>query len=72
MKGSVRGAAISISGMKESPVENYFLTDIEVEARSQGDISFAKGWKFKNVSVKNKDNNVLKVQNSTEMDLKMQ
>jgi len=72
MKGSVRGAAISISGMKESPVENYYLTDIEIEARSQGDISFAKGWKFKNVSVKTKDNSVLKVQNSTEMDLKLQ
>ena len=69
MKGSVRGAAISISGMKESPVEYYFLTDIEVDARSQGDISFAKGWKFKNVSLKTKDNNTLKVQNSSDMDL---
>jgi polygalacturonase len=69
MKGSVRGAAISISGMKESPVENYFLTDIEVEARSQGEISFAKGWKFKNVSIKTENNNILNVQNSSEMDL---
>jgi polygalacturonase len=69
MKGSVRGAAISISGMKESPIENYFLTDIEVEARSQGDISFAKGWKFKNVSIKTENNITLKVQNSSVMDL---
>ena len=69
MKGTVRGAAISIAGMKESPVENYFLTDIEVVARSQGDISFAKGWKFKNVSIKTENNNILKVQNSTDMDL---
>lgn len=69
MKGSVRGAAVSVSGMKESLVENYFLTDIEVEARSQGDISYAKAWKFKNVSIKTENNNTLKVQNSTEMDL---
>jgi polygalacturonase len=69
MKGTVRGAAVSIAGMKESPVENYFLKDIEVVARSQGDISFAKGWKFKNVSIKTENNNVLKVQNSTDMDL---
>lgn len=69
MKGTVRGAAISIAGMKESPVENYFLTDIDVVARSQGDISFAKGWKFKNVSIKTENNNILKVQNSSDMDL---
>ena len=69
MKGTVRGAAVSIAGMKESPVENYFLKDIEVVARSQGDISFAKGWKFKNVSIKTENNNILKVQNSTDMDL---
>jgi len=68
MKGSVRGAAISISGMKESPVEYYFLTDIEVDARSREIFSFAKGWKFKNVSLKTKDNNTLKVQNSSDMD----
>jgi len=69
MKGTVRGAAVSIAGMKESPVENYFLTDIDVVARSQGDISFAKGWKFKNVSIKTENNITLKVQNSTDMDL---
>ena len=71
MKGTVRGAAISIAGMKESPIENYFLTDIGIEARSQGDISYAKGWKFKNVSIKYIDNGVLKVQNSSDMDLKL-
>ena len=69
MKGTVRGAAISISGMQESPVENYFITDIEIGARSQGDISFAKGWKFKNVTIKTQDNVALKVQNSTDMEL---
>ena len=68
MKGTVRGPAISISGMKESPIENYFLSDIEIEARSAGDISFAKGWKFRNVSIKTSSPGTLKIKNSSDMD----
>jgi polygalacturonase len=71
IKGTVRGSAISISGMKKSPIENYFLSDIEIEARSPGDISFAKGWRFKNVSIKTTTNGELRIQNSTEMDIKL-
>ena len=70
MKGTVRGSAVSIAGMKESPVENYYLSDIDIEARSSGDINYAKNWKFRNVNVKTKDNNPLKVENSSDMDLK--
>jgi len=69
MKGTVRGAAVSISGMKESPIENYFLTDVDVESRTPGDISFAKGWKFEKVNIKTTNGGVLKIQNSTEMNL---
>jgi polygalacturonase len=68
MKGTVRGAAISISGMKESPIENYYLTDIEIEAGTPGDISFAKGWKFKNVSIKTTNGGALKFQNCTDIE----
>jgi polygalacturonase len=67
MKGTVRGSAISISGMKESPIENYFLKDINIEARSQGDISYAKGWKFSNVTIKTQNTSPIKIQNSSEM-----
>ncbi len=70
-KGTVRGSAITISGMKESPIENYYLTDIEIEARSPGDISYAKGWRFNNVSIKTQDNGTLKTQNCTDMDVKL-
>jgi polygalacturonase len=70
-KGTVRGSAISISGMKESPVENYFLTDIDVEAGSPGDISYAKGWKFNNVSIKTANPGTLRVQNSTDMNVEL-
>ena len=67
--GSVRGQAVSIAGMKESPIENYFLTDINIEARTPGDISFARGWKFKNVSVKSPEDATLRVQNSEDMEV---
>ncbi|MGD0340515.1 MAG: glycosyl hydrolase family 28 protein [Bacteroidales bacterium] len=67
--GSVRGQAVSIAGMKESPIGNYFLTDISVEARTPGDISFARGWKFKNVTVKCPENETLRVQNSEDMEV---
>jgi polygalacturonase len=69
--GSVRGQAVSIAGMKESPIENYFLSDISIEARTPGDISFARGWKFRNVSVKSSDNSTLRVQNSEEMEVEL-
>jgi polygalacturonase len=70
-KGTVRGSAITISGMKESPIENYYLTDIEIEARSPGEISYAKGWRFNNVSIKTRDNGTLKIQNCADMDVKL-
>jgi polygalacturonase len=71
MKGTVKGSAVSISGMKESPIENYFLTDVKIEARSAGDISFAEGWKFKNVTIKATSPGPMKIQNSTDMDVKI-
>ncbi|HZL76932.1 MAG TPA: glycosyl hydrolase family 28 protein [Bacteroidales bacterium] len=67
--GSVRGQAVSIAGMKESPIENYFLSDINIEARTPGDISNARGWKFKNVSVKCPEDATLRVQNSEDMEV---
>lgn len=70
MKGTVRGSAITISGMKESPIENYFLSDIDVEARTPGDIAFARGWRFKNVSIKSTGSPEIKVRDSDDMDIK--
>jgi polygalacturonase len=67
MRGTVRGSAVSISGMKESPIENYFLKDIDIEARTPGEISYAKGWWFRNVSVKTTAGGALKFENCTDM-----
>lgn len=69
--GTVKGSAVSISGMKESPIENYFLTDIDVEARTAGDIAFARGWRFKNVSVKTPSPAELKVRDSDDMNVEL-
>lgn len=69
MKGTVRGSAISISGNRESPIENYFLRDVSIEARSKGDISWAKGWKFTNVSVSTANQSELIIRNSSDMDI---
>ena len=67
MKGTVRGAAISVSGNKDSLIENYYLTDIDVESRTPGEISFARGWSFKNVSIKTTNGGVLKFTNCADM-----
>lgn len=67
MKGTVRGSAVSISGMKESPIENYFLSDIDIEARSPGSISNARGWRFTNVNVRSSAGSTLRVTDSEDM-----
>jgi polygalacturonase len=72
IRGTVSGSAISIAGMKESPIENYFLTDIDIEARSSGEISFAKGWRFSNVSIKGSGTGELKVGDSIDMEIEIE
>jgi polygalacturonase len=69
--GTVRGQAVSIAGMKESPIENFTLSNINVEARTPGDITFGKGWKFNGVSVKYPEEASLRVQNSEDMDVEV-
>jgi hypothetical protein len=69
--GTVKGAAVSISGMKASPIENFFLTDIDVEAMSPGAISYAKGWRFKNVSIKNSAADKMPVKDSSDMQIEI-
>lgn len=51
--------------------ENFILTDIDVEARSPGEISFAKGMRFKNVSIKSSGAGALRVRDSSDMDTKI-
>jgi len=62
--------AIDASGMKESIVKNFYLKNVEIETDTAGKIEYAKGWKFKNVSIKAKDNSKLDVKNCTDMNFK--
>lgn len=69
IKVSGAGRAIAASGMKESIVKNFYLKDVEIEADTAGQIAYAKGWKFENVSIKAEDNSELNVRDCTDMDL---
>lgn len=61
--------AFSALGTKESIVKNFYFDDVEIEAESAGQISYAQGWKFENVSIKTKDESKLDVENSSDMNL---
>jgi hypothetical protein len=58
--------------MKESPIEKYFLSDVDVEARSPGEIAFARGWRFRNVSVKSTGTATLRIRDSEDMEVDLQ
>lgn len=60
--------AISVSGMPESIVDGFYLSNVAIEARSAGSINFSKGWRFKNVAISAPDS--LKVTNCSDMQLK--
>ena len=66
-RGTVSGPAVSIAGMKESPVENCILSDIQIQARSKGDISFAEGCRFNRVSITTRDQAPLRIRDCTDM-----
>ena len=60
--------ALSVSGMPESIVDGFFLSNVSIEARSAGSINYSNGWRFKNVQLQAADS--LKVTNCTDMMLK--
>jgi hypothetical protein len=68
LKGTVRGSAFAVAANKESLAENFYLTDIEADAASSGQIAFAKGWKLKNINVKAKDSSKPEFLNCSEID----
>lgn len=61
--------ALSVSGTRESIVDDFKLTDVEIEADSAGRITYAQGWKFEDVSIRTRDNVQLNVTNCADMDL---
>jgi polygalacturonase len=61
--------ALSAAGIPQSSVENFHLNDIEIEARTAGEISYAKDWTFDDVDIDTKDDSKIEVQNSTNVNL---
>ena len=62
--------AFNIAGIKGSPIENFNLSNINLEVQSAGTIDFAKDWKVENVIIKAKDNSKVKIGNSTGVEIK--
>jgi polygalacturonase len=69
IKATGASRAISASGTKESIVKDFHLSDIDIEAKSAGRISYAQDWEFENVTIKTADNSEVDIRNSTDMNL---
>ncbi|NLZ07851.1 MAG: glycoside hydrolase family 28 protein [Phycisphaerae bacterium] len=61
--------AISASGMRISILKDFHLNDVRIEADTAGQVMFAKGWRFNNVSIQTKEDRKLDVQGSEDMKL---
>lgn len=59
---------INAAGLEQSPLEKFEFRNIEVNAAAAGDISFAKGWLFRNVTVKTADNSTVAVKHSNNVE----
>ena len=49
-----------MSSYPESPLEDFELTDFDIDAKSAGSIKDDKGWTFTRVNVKTADGSKLK------------
>lgn len=61
--------AISASGMRTSVLKDFILKDVHIEAETAGQIMFAKGWRFDNVSIRTREDRKLDVQGCEDMQL---
>lgn len=61
--------AISASGMRISILKDFHLNDVRIEADTAGQVMFAKGWRFNNVSIQTKEDRKLDVQGCEDMNL---
>lgn len=61
--------AISAAGLPQSKLENFRFENVSITAEKAGSIRHAKGWSFKDVTVKATDPAPLQVEDSTDMDV---
>lgn len=57
----------SATGMKESLLQDFHFTNVQVQGNTAGSVNYAKGWEFKNVVFKGDDGAPLQVKNSEKM-----
>jgi polygalacturonase len=60
---------VNAAGLKESLLEDFHFSTVQVQGNSAGTVSYASGWVFNNVSFKGADGAELRVQNSEKMQL---
>jgi polygalacturonase len=61
--------AISAAGIPQSYIEDFHLSDIEIDAKTAGEISHAKNWTLEDVDINTKDGSKINVENSTNINL---
>ena len=61
---------INAAGLKQSLLANFSFNNVSISGSTAGDIAFAEGWKFTNVTIQPADGKQLQVVNSTGMELK--
>lgn len=61
--------AINASGLKQSSLDNFNFSNVDVKADAAGSVEYAKKWTLKNLSVQTKDNSTVTIKNSTGVSL---
>ena len=56
--------AINAAGLERSSLDNFHFRNVTINAATAGDVSFAKDWTWKEVSITTKDKSAVKVKNS--------
>ena len=59
--------AIFADGLKQEPLRNFKLTNLNITANTAGSIKNASNWSFKNVSIQSKDNSRIEVTESQDV-----
>jgi polygalacturonase len=61
--------AINGSGLDGSLLENFHFENIDINAANAGEVAFAKGWTWKNVTIKTADKSTVRVKASNGLSL---
>jgi hypothetical protein len=56
--------AINGSGLEQSLLENFHFSDVDINADNAGEVSYARGWEWKRVTIRSKDSSTVRINNS--------